>query len=616
MSVETTLGRAVQAPSGYLVQIKVDTTQVFEASRTLDSLMERYRGVNERLVPLMAQVSALAALDSSVAGSAAQGSLATAMGKLFVLVESTRLLVWAVGQAATAYEQAEARANQLLAEYGNVAVPAFDALSAFGYNPETLNITMTKDGVKVSTDPKSARARLDVWLEQQENQEGMKRATGFLAKAAEITGLTGDLKAYTEVQETAPDYLDPANPIPLPPPPIGAPPRTSAEASRWIHRGHEYAHQATDAYTRDHLGLNTEWDGILIQEYTDHTTGETIYTVLVPGTDGDPLDFASYGNGGALSWESNPAAADHLNNPGRTPADSPAAVQLVLQALQAAGVPEGARIGFVGYSQGGMIAAALATNPAVRSRYRVDMLVTQNTPVHGQDLGGTPHLDITHQQDPIHRLQPNHPGYQPTEQVWVGQGDGMDIDDHSAHATADAAWGTEAAHEQSRVLGDFFDGDYVAGETHVYAGTTRDPYASESDLEFHKVAGLANGANAVAQEANIRLPYLHAVPSAHINPNDVLYTADRGIQYVDETLIQPADRWMAERLPDITIGDYNLQDPIIWDPLNRGTGKPPIPMPDDGITYYSPDPQLFGEPAGASGEPELAGAPGGAGGNF
>lgn len=595
MALQTSLGRAA-ASSGYRVSIQVDTSQIGEAARTMAGLGARYGEVNHRLAPLLAQVGALAVLDSSGQGAGAQLALLKSVGQLALLVETTGAMARALEEAARAYEAAEAYASQLLADYGDFAVPTYGALSAFIVNPASLSIVVAKNGVRVSSTSKAARAVLDRFLESKVSAFLLPRVAGKLSRYAESFGLTGDLKAYTRVQETAPDYLDPARPFPhvLPAPPLAVPPRTPAEASAYIERAHEYTHTAADAYTKEHLGLEGEWDGIMINTYLDQETGETVYLVVVPGSGGDPLDLGAYDDGGVLGWANNPAAASSLYDPHRAVQDNPAAFQLVLQAMREMGIPEGATVGFMGFSQGGMIAASLADHSEVNSRYKVKALITQNTPVHGRTpTRGVPHLDITHRQDPVHRLQHDNPYHDPTEQTMVGHGAWLDMDQHKAQAMREATAASPEAQQESEVLTSFFDGDYQMVDSQIYAGTTRDPELSGAGLRAQQMVGAANGTNAVLQDVGVDLPLLGYVPSGSLNPNDAFFEIGQGIEYIEETLLGPYQPDSADQPPLLAQDPYEIYEPIPWDPPQDGR-KPPIPMPDDGMVYYSQEPHLAG----------------------
>jgi hypothetical protein len=58
-----------------------------------------------------------------------------------------------------------------------------------------------------------------------------------------------------------------------------------------------------------------------------------------------------------------------------------AARQSVLAAMRVAGIPQGEPVLLAGHSQGGMVAAGLAADPAVRERYRVTHVLTVGSPI-------------------------------------------------------------------------------------------------------------------------------------------------------------------------------------------------------------------------------------------
>jgi hypothetical protein len=55
--------------------------------------------------------------------------------------------------------------------------------------------------------------------------------------------------------------------------------------------------------------------------------------------------------------------------------------QTVLKAMEVAGIPRGEPVLIAGHSQGGMIAAGLAADPAVRERYRITHVLTVGSPI-------------------------------------------------------------------------------------------------------------------------------------------------------------------------------------------------------------------------------------------
>jgi pimeloyl-ACP methyl ester carboxylesterase len=71
----------------------------------------------------------------------------------------------------------------------------------------------------------------------------------------------------------------------------------------------------------------------------------------------------------------------HLLAGGRT-----AGTRAVTGAMTAAGVRPGERVLLVGHSQGGLVAAAVAADPAVRRRFGVSHVVTAGSPVAGVDV--------------------------------------------------------------------------------------------------------------------------------------------------------------------------------------------------------------------------------------
>jgi hypothetical protein len=77
-----------------------------------------------------------------------------------------------------------------------------------------------------------------------------------------------------------------------------------------------------------------------------------------------------------------------------------AAQRTVVQAMRTAAIPPGEPVLLVGHSQGGIVAASLAADPAFRSRYQVTNLVTAGAPVAGFRVPATISvLSLEHAED-------------------------------------------------------------------------------------------------------------------------------------------------------------------------------------------------------------------------
>lgn len=82
---------------------------------------------------------------------------------------------------------------------------------------------------------------------------------------------------------------------------------------------------------------------------------------------------------------------------GGVPADEQAAI---MAALELSGAENGDTIELVGHSQGGLVAGAMASNPAFTSRYEIAGVVTAGSPIQGMDIAkSTPVLALEHTDD-------------------------------------------------------------------------------------------------------------------------------------------------------------------------------------------------------------------------
>lgn len=120
--------------------------------------------------------------------------------------------------------------------------------------------------------------------------------------------------------------------------------------------------------------------------------GTPAYVVAIPGTE---------------NWS--PAAGDQprdLTANLALVAGSPAAAtQSVEAAMQAANIPAGSPVLLVGHSQGGIIAAQLASDPAFVEKYGVTNVLTYGAPIdHVQVAPGVGVLQVQHAADVVPRL--------------------------------------------------------------------------------------------------------------------------------------------------------------------------------------------------------------------
>ncbi len=137
----------------------------------------------------------------------------------------------------------------------------------------------------------------------------------------------------------------------------------------------------------------------------------------------------------AAPWSSSTTNPADLGTDLRAVGQVPhAASRAAVAALEAAGVPPDEPVLLVGYSQGGIVAAQLAADPAVRERFAVDAVLTAGSPVGGFDLPpSVAVLQVEHEADWIRSLDgadnPTGPGRTtvlrdvPAAEVLAGGGD-------------------------------------------------------------------------------------------------------------------------------------------------------------------------------------------------
>jgi pimeloyl-ACP methyl ester carboxylesterase len=164
--------------------------------------------------------------------------------------------------------------------------------------------------------------------------------------------------------------------------------------------------------------------------------GTTTWVVQVPGTHG------SWFEGGPI------------------PMDWPANVSLMLSATSASTIAAARaleqaqggrartrdRVVLVGHSQGGIVAAALASDPAFTRRHRVSHVLTAGSPIDDFPIpDSTQVLSLQHDTDPVHALDVSPP---PDRRSWttVGTRAPIDVASHlSAGAHALSAYRVTAA---------------------------------------------------------------------------------------------------------------------------------------------------------------------------
>ncbi|HEY0949632.1 hypothetical protein [Nocardioides sp.] len=145
----------------------------------------------------------------------------------------------------------------------------------------------------------------------------------------------------------------------------------------------------TDSYQ---VGSDPASHGDVRVTRIDHGTGGSAYVVSIPGTE---------------TWT--PAAGatgrDLTANLQLVAGNPTAAAESVELAMQRAGIPPGAPVLLVGHSQGGIIAATLASDPAFVQRYSVSHVLTYGAPIDHVAIDPSVQvLQVQHGLDVVPRL--------------------------------------------------------------------------------------------------------------------------------------------------------------------------------------------------------------------
>ena len=131
--------------------------------------------------------------------------------------------------------------------------------------------------------------------------------------------------------------------------------------------------------------------GVISVLRTDHADGTTSWLVAVPGT-------TDWGMG-----DSNPQdLLTNLEAVAGKPTDMETAV---VTAMRTAGVQEGDAVALYGHSQGGVVAANIAADPAVGEQFNIRYVLTAGSPVAGVDLpAGVTSLHLENTADAVPAL--------------------------------------------------------------------------------------------------------------------------------------------------------------------------------------------------------------------
>lgn len=196
-------------------------------------------------------------------------------------------------------------------------------------------------------------------------------------------------------------------------------PRTASEVIR-------HSDQVMAQDTDDSSGV------ISILKTTDDN-GCTTWMVIIPGT-------ADWGSGG-----SNPMDLQtNLEGVAGMPTDMESAV---VTAMRQAGVQPGEEVGLYGHSQGGIVAANIAADPAINEQFTITTVLTAGAPTAGADLpDNVSALHIENSGDAVPALDgaanPNAPNRM-TVTVDTHTGKDADPYPHAGSVYADAAAGLE-----------------------------------------------------------------------------------------------------------------------------------------------------------------------------
>lgn len=545
--------------------ISVEMSELGPLSDQLNGVADRYEQTGAALLGITPQVALLAPLDASGNGAQALASLGVSSAGLITLVAGTRRLSRAVSHSAQAYHDAEAFALTVLGGFtaatnkGKSVALAY--CSAFGYKVDSLKIKVSEAGeVIVSAAYKVGVRELDDWRKTRQGYLVLAGGALLLDGLVHKAGKVGRLRATREM--TGDLFADETEAAKF----MGAVPITPQDVTRRVGKV-EKIEEDGDAYMAGQ-GYKGEWDHIVVEELVNPTTGETMYLVTIPGTDGDLLEsLFGLPQGGVNSWPGTVGTVSS-SNPQLAPEDYTALMSLVEKSMQDAGVPEGATVSFMGFSQGATAAATVANNDTFNSRYRVKGLVTQAGPIgHLKVRDGITHVDLHHEDDYVPMLSGDRPDYKPDEShVYTAIPDSGSI--HGAQEYQEIASMEPEAQQPSEGLEEIFGG-YVSVKANVYSGTAQKPDITEKE---QAMIGMAGAANVTAQRV--------AGTNLDINPADL---------YQDtEDLVQSVERGLG----DVNIGGVEIFDPIL-EPLHPGEGatKPPVPVPDHKIKVYEATPQ-------------------------
>ncbi|AKV55442.1 putative alpha/beta hydrolase [Bifidobacterium actinocoloniiforme DSM 22766] len=135
---------------------------------------------------------------------------------------------------------------------------------------------------------------------------------------------------------------------------------------RFLSRSSSISEALSNLQTLGDGGKGIGYGTVAVQKYR-HTDGSIGWVVTIPGTDGKPDS--------PMGWEQN---LELMSSRGDQ-RERAASARLVSQALERAGVGSKDQVALVGHSQGGIVAAAVASD--LGGRYNISHVVTAGSPI-------------------------------------------------------------------------------------------------------------------------------------------------------------------------------------------------------------------------------------------
>ncbi|MGV3016207.1 hypothetical protein [Rothia sp. 88186D007BW] len=552
-------------------RISVEFAELEPLAQQLSAVAGRYEESSHALGGLTARLALLASLDFTGAGARALASLGTSTLTLTTLVSGMHNLARGVRTAAENYQQAEAFANHVIiqAEQAQARGKAtvLGIQSAFGYQFDQLKLVVSQAAVTVVSPAK------DAFLLARRTPEGrqeIRKFTNGINKLSQIAGANGRLRATRDMTNEINPTQGQSQELPL----------TTRGIAEHFHRMEGIENRGDELF--ESANYQGAWDHVMVQTLYNPETGQTQYLITIPGTDGDPERNGLFQlwRGGTNSWAGAAGSAASGYNPDLTPEQYTALMTQVERTLEEAGAPEGSEIILAGFSQGGLTAAALASNTSFGSRYKVKGLLTQASPVDDIKVpDAVIHVDVRYKADPVPYLQGDRDDYAPdVATVLPHRPD--DVGFHGAEEYTKIAAANPGTDEVIPELEELMGG-YTLADTTIIAGTTQRPGITRTEQEQMALLGVSNATHAGIQKIGGGHRFIH---SASINPSELYQDTDSVLRTIDTEIIQKGDRWLDTQLRKVKIGDLQLHNPT---PPSFGE-KPPAPLLDSSIQVYQP----------------------------